>query len=218
MSAVRPDFAFERVHWAAGLMRVAGVDEAGAGPLAGPVMAAAVIFAPEDTDVAALGIDDSKKLTETARAALAPLIRGRAVACAVAECSPAEIDRFNIRQACLIAMRRAVDALSPAAEALVIDYRRLPDLAMPQTPITRGDALSLSIGAASILAKTTRDAFMEAADAQYPGYGFARHKGYGTPEHLEALARLGPCPLHRRSYAPVRAAAGLDSVQATLGL
>lgn len=218
MATARPDFEFERVHWRAGLVRVAGVDEAGAGPLAGPVMAAAVIFAPDDAAVAALGIDDSKKLTEPVRTALAPLIRAHAVACAVAACSPAEIDRHNIRQACLIAMRRAVDALSPAAEALVIDYRRLPDLTLPQTPITRGDALSLSIGAASILAKTTRDAFMEAADAQYPGYGFARHKGYGTPEHLEALARLGPCPLHRRSYAPVRAAAGLDAVQATLGL
>lgn len=217
MSA-RPDFEFERVYWRAGLVRIAGVDEAGAGPLAGPVMAAAVVFSPEDSVVVELGIDDSKKLTEAARAALAPLIRARAVAFAVAECSPAEIDRHNIRQACLIAMRRAVEVLSPAADALVIDYRRLPDLALPQTAITRGDALSLSIGAASILAKTTRDAFMEAADARYPGYGFARHKGYGTPEHLEALARLGPCPLHRRSYAPVRAAAGLEAVQGTLGL
>lgn len=217
MSA-RPDFEFERVYWRAGLVRIAGVDEAGAGPLAGPVMAAAVVFSPEDSVVVELGIDDSKKLTEAARAALAPLIRARAVAFAIAECSPAEIDRHNIRQACLIAMRRAVEVLSPAADALVIDYRRLPDLALPQTAITRGDALSLSIGAASILAKTTRDAFMEAADARYPGYGFARHKGYGTPEHLEALARLGPCPLHRRSYAPVRAAAGLEAVQGTLGL
>jgi len=216
--SARPDFEFERVYWRAGLVRIAGVDEAGAGPLAGPVMAAAVVFSPEDSVVVELGIDDSKKLTEAARAALAPLIRARAVAFAVAECSPAEIDRHNIRQACLIAMRRAVEVLSPAADALVIDYRRLPDLALPQTAITRGDALSLSIGAASILAKTTRDAFMEAADARYPGYGFARHKGYGTPEHLEALARLGPCPLHRRSYAPVRAAAGLEAVQGTLGL
>jgi ribonuclease HII len=211
-----PDFSFERAHWQAGLLRVAGVDEAGAGPLAGPVTAAAVVFEPEDARVVALGIDDSKKLTEAARRALAPEIRARAVAWAVAECSPSEIDRFNIRQACLIAMRRAVDALAPAAQALVIDYRRLPDVSVPQTPITRGDALSLSIGAASILAKTTRDAFMEAADAAFPGYGFARHKGYGTPEHLDALARLGPCPLHRRSYAPVRAAAGLDPVQGTL--
>ena len=140
------------------------------------------------------------------------------MAWAVAECSPAEIDVLNIRRACLVAMRRAVEVLSPAAEALVIDYRRLPDLALPQTPITKGDALSWSIGAASILAKIARDAYMTAADARHPGYGFARHKGYGTPEHLEALARLGPCALHRRSYAPVRAAMGDEPVQGELGV
>ncbi len=210
-----PDFAFERVYWDACLTLVAGVDEAGAGPLAGPVTAAAVIL---PVDHAPPGINDSKQLSEAARDALAPLIRQVAVAWAVASCTPEEIDRHNIRQACLIAMRRAVDALSPAAQALVIDYRSLPDLRLPQTPITKGDTLSLSIGAASILAKTSRDAVMLAADAEYPQYGFARHKGYGTPEHLEALRRHGPCPLHRRSYAPVRAAAGLDPVQTGLGL
>ncbi len=211
----RPDFAYERVYWDAGLTLVAGVDEAGAGPLAGPVTAAAVIL---PVDRAPPGINDSKQLSEAARDALAPLIREVAVAWAVASCTPEEIDRHNIRQACLIAMRRAVDALSPAAQALVIDYRTLPDLRLPQTPITKGDTLSLSIGAASILAKTSRDAVMLAADAEFPQYGFARHKGYGTPEHLEALRRYGPCPLHRRSYAPVRAAAGLDPVQTGLGL
>lgn len=210
-----PDFAFERVYWDTGLTLVAGVDEAGAGPLAGPVTAAAVIL---PVDRAPPGINDSKQLTEAARDALAPLIREMAIAWAVASCTPEEIDRHNIRQACLIAMRRAIDALSPAPQAVVIDYRSLPDLRLPQTPITKGDTLSLSIGAASILAKTTRDALMLEADAVYPQYGFARHKGYGTPEHLEALRRHGPCPLHRRSYAPVRAAAGLDPVQTGLGL
>lgn len=217
----RPDFAFERVFWVQGLDRVGGVDEAGAGPLAGPVMAAAVIFSSEPDALAAvtaLGINDSKQLTEAARETLAPRIRALAIAWAVARCTPEEIDRHNIRQACLIAMRRAVDALSPAAQALVIDYRSLPDLRLPQTPITKGDTLSLSIGAASILAKTERDAFMVAADAQFPLYGFARHKGYGTPEHLAALRAHGPCPLHRRSYAPVREAAHLEPVQGTLTL
>jgi ribonuclease HII len=210
-----PDFAYERVYWDAGLTLVAGVDEAGAGPLAGPVTAAAVIL---PIDRAPPGVNDSKQLSEAARDALAPLIRELAVAWAVASCTPEEIDRHNIRQACLIAMRRAVDALSPKAQAVVVDYRSLPDLRLPQTPITKGDTLSLSIGAASILAKTSRDAVMLAADAEYPQYGFARHKGYGTPEHLDALRRHGPCPLHRRSYAPVRAAAGLDPVQTGLGL
>ncbi len=226
-----PDFTYERAYWEAGLLHVAGVDEAGAGPLAGPVMAGAVILpvgplmGPGETPPARVltglcpaGVNDSKQLTEAARDALAPLIREAAVAWAVASCTPAEIDQYNIRRACLIAMRRAVDALSVPAQALVIDYRRLPDMTLPQTPITKGDTLSLSIAAASILAKTTRDAYMVEADTLYPGYGFARHKGYGTPEHLEALARLGPCPLHRRSYAPVRAAAGGSPTQGDLGL
>lgn len=213
-----PDFRFERPYWEAGLRAVAGVDEAGAGPLAGPVTAGAVIFAPGPVEGCPAGVNDSKQLTEAEREALAPRIRAAAVAFAVASCTPEEIDRHNIRQACLIAMRRAVEALAVRAEALVIDYRRLPDLALPQTAVAKGDTLSLSVAAASILAKVERDAYMVAADALYPGYGFARHKGYGTPEHLEALARLGPCPLHRRSYAPVRAAAGLEPQQGSLNL
>ena len=215
MSETGPDFQFEATLWAAGHLHVAGVDEAGAGPLAGPVYAAAVILRRHD---APPGINDSKTLTEAERDALAPVIKARAIAWSVASCTPSEIDTYNIRRACLIAMRRAIDALEPAAHAVVIDYHSLSDLRIPQLSITKGDTLSLSIGAASILAKTTRDALMVEHDARYPGYGFARHKGYGTPEHLAALKRLGPCPLHRSSYAPVREAMGLLPAQPSLDL
>lgn len=205
---LRKMLRFEGVLWATGVQRVAGIDEAGMSPLAGPVVAAAVILAP---GTRLPEVDDSKKLDAPTRERLAPLIRARALAWAVAFVEPDEIDRLNIYWAGLLAMRRALEALSPAAEHALIDGRRLPGLAVPQQRIIEGDGRSLSIAAASILAKTARDARMRALDADYPGYGFAHHKGYPVPAHLAALARLGACPIHRRSFAPVRAAALLAS-------
>jgi ribonuclease HII len=198
---------FEAPARAAG--RVCGVDEAGRGPLAGPVVAAAVILDPaRPID----GLRDSKVLSPRQRAAAALAIRAGALAWALAEASVEEIDRLNILQATLLAMRRAVEALRPAADYALIDGNQVPRLAIPARAFVRGDALEPAISAASILAKTHRDALMAELDARHPGYGFAEHAGYGTPQHLERLRALGPCPLHRRSFAPVRhlfAAGGL---------
>jgi ribonuclease HII len=196
----------ETVLWTAGLTRIAGVDEAGMSPLAGPVAAAAVILAP-GTRIPE--VDDSKRLDAETRERLAPIIRQRAVAWAVAFAEVEEIDRVNIYWAGLAAMRRAIATLVPAAEHLLIDGRRLPGLTVPQERIVGGDAKSLSIAAASILAKTARDARMRALDAEYPGYGFAQHKGYPVGAHARALKQLGACPVHRRSFALVREALGL---------
>lgn len=204
---------FETELWSRGVSRVAGVDEAGMSPLAGPVVAGAVILAP---GLRIAGVDDSKKLDARTRERLALEIKQRAIAWGVGLVEPDEIDRINIYRAGLLAMRRAVEALSPAPEALLIDARRLPELDLPQQAIVRGDALSFSIAAASIVAKTTRDAIMVALDARYPGYGFAKHKGYPVREHVEALGRLGVCPIHRRSFAPVREALGQAPRQADL--
>lgn len=200
-TAQRPTSRYERHARALGYLRVAGVDEAGRGPLFGPVYAAAVILVPGG---APRGLRDSKVLTAERRETLAALVKERAMAWAVASADAAEIDRINIYQASRLAMRRAVEALSPSADYLLIDAVSL-DLALPQKAIIHGDALSPSIAAASILAKVARDAVMAGYDRLYPGYGFAHHKGYPTPEHLQALERLGPTPEHRRSYAPVRA-------------
>lgn len=205
--------AFERRLWAAGLERVAGVDEAGVGPLAGPLVAAAVIL-PQA--LRPRGLDDSKKLDEPARDRLAAEVKAGAVAWGVGVASPEEVDALNPYQAGLLAMRRAVEALAVAPQHLLVDARRIPEVATPQEGIVKGDARSLSIAAASVVAKTTRDAVMVEAEARWPGYGFARHKGYGAPEHLEALRRLGPCPIHRRSYAPVAEALGLRPRQGEL--
>lgn len=194
---------FEQAALASG--RVCGIDEAGRGPLAGPVVAAAVILDPgRRID----GLRDSKVLNARRREELALRIRDRAVAFAVAEASVAEIDALNILQATLLAMRRAVDALQVAAEYALVDGNQMPRLAIPGRAVVGGDALEPAISAASILAKTARDAMMQAFDAQHPGYGFARHMGYGTPDHLDCLRRLGPCPLHRRSFGPVRTLVG----------
>lgn len=181
--------------------RVCGVDEAGRGPLAGPVVAAAVILDPERLPA---GIDDSKKLTPTRREALYDAIRGSAIASAVALADVAEIERLNILQATMLAMRRAVEQLSPAPAFALIDGNRLPSLPCPAEAVIGGDARSLSIAAASILAKVTRDRIMREIAGEYPGYGFENHMGYGTPAHLEALNRLGPTPHHRLGFAPVR--------------
>jgi ribonuclease HII len=207
--------AFETPLWEAGVERIAGVDEAGVGPLAGPVVAAAVIL---PRTLRPRGLDDSKQLDEPARDRLAAEVKAGAVAWGVGVATHLEVDSLNVYQASLLAMRRAVEALSPAPQHLLVDARRVPGVPWPQEGIVRGDARSLSIAAASVIAKTSRDALMVEAEGRFPGYGFARHKGYGAPEHLAALRRLGPCPIHRRSFAPVREALGLDPVQQELAL
>lgn len=197
---------YETALWEVGVLRVAGIDEAGMSPLAGPVAAAAVVFAPGSRIP---GIDDSKKLDAATRDRLAVEIKETAAAWAVGFAEVAEIDAINIYWASLLAMRRAVEGLSPRPEHLLLDARRLKELAIPQQPIVKGDAKSLTIAAASILAKTARDALMCRLDAAHPGYGFAKHKGYPVREHLVALARLGASPAHRRSFQPVRRVLGL---------
>jgi ribonuclease HII len=179
---------------------VCGVDEAGRGPLAGPVVAAAVILDPERPIP---GLNDSKKLSEKKRIALAALIRERAIAWAVAEASVAEIDQINILQASLLAMQRAVAALSVKAESALIDGNRCPKLEIPAEAIIQGDGKIASIAAASILAKTDRDAGMLVLHAEYPQYGFDRHMGYPTAAHFKALEAHGVSPVHRRSFGPV---------------
>lgn len=181
---------------------VAGVDEAGRGPLAGPLAVAAVIL---DPDHPIAGLDDSKKLTPARREALYPLIIERALAYCIVLVDADEIDRINIFQATMSGMTRAVTGLVPVAQEALIDGNRLPkDLPCPGRAIVGGDALEPAISAASILAKVSRDRVMVTLDGIYPGYGFATHKGYPTPAHLAALRRLGPCAEHRRSFAPVR--------------
>lgn len=181
--------------------RIAGVDEAGRGPLAGPVVAAAVIL---DPDHPIEGLADSKTLDENQRVSLARMVRATALAWAVARAEPEEIDRLNILQASLLAMRRAVEALSPAPDAVRVDGRHLPELPMPGEAVVRGDARVPCIGAASILAKVDRDDWMKELGRAYPEYGFAGHKGYPTAQHLAALREWGATPVHRRSFAPVR--------------
>lgn len=189
--------AFERAARAQGFVRVAGVDEAGRGPLAGPIVAGAVILAG-----AVAGVYDSKALSEAERERLFAVLcaGGHAVGVGVVEAE--EIDRLGIQQANYRAMALAVAALPVMPDFVLVDGFRVPGLALPQERIVKGDQRSLSIAAASIIAKVTRDRQMTALDARYPGYGFARHKGYATREHLEAIARLGPCPAHRRSFSP----------------
>lgn len=192
---------FERALWNEGVLQVAGVDEAGIGPLAGPVFAAAVVFPP----VADLPpVNDSKLLARRVRESLEPRICQEARSFGVGIAYREEIDRLNIYRAGLLAMKRAVAALRPGADHLLVDGRTIPEVALPQTRIIKGDRLSLSIAAASILAKNHRDRYMEDLDKEFPGYGFAEHKGYGTSAHIESLRRLGPCPEHRMSFPAVR--------------
>jgi len=183
-----------------GYSRIAGVDEVGRGCLFGPVYAAAVIL---DPDRPIRGLADSKTLDEERREELARQIRASAVAFAIGSATADEIDRINIRQASRLAMRRAVEAIQPACDYLLVDALTI-DLPLPQQALIKGDARVRSIAAASILAKVERDHLLAELDAAYPGYGMARHKGYPTPEHKEALVRLGATALHRRSFAPVR--------------
>jgi ribonuclease HII len=198
----RPDFSHEDAARRLGYSYVAGADEAGRGCLFGPVYAAAVIL---DPDRLVRGLNDSKVLEPERREELAGEIRVRAIAWAVGTADAAEIDRINIYQASRLAIRRAVEQLQPACDYLLVDALQI-DWPVPQEALIKGDARSRSIAAASILAKVDRDAAMLAFDEQFPGYGLARHKGYPTPEHCAALQRLGPCALHRRSYAPVQEA------------
>lgn len=193
----------ERGMWERGIRHVAGVDEAGRGPLAGPVVAAAVIL-PQDCDLR--GVDDSKKLSAQKREALFDVIRQEAVAVGVGRVDHEEIDRLNILEGTLEAMRRAVRDLGVRPDCVLVDGTHLPHCGCSERAIVDGDARSLSIAAASVIAKVTRDREMVALDAQHPGYGFADHKGYGTAQHLAALKRLGPCPVHRRSFRPVEEA------------
>jgi len=193
-------FALRRRLFAAGVRNVAGVDEVGVGPLAGPVVAAAVVL-PQRVDLP--GLDDSKRLSRSDRERLDAAIREQAVAIAVAEVPSEDVDRLNVLRATLEAMRRAVAGLSVRPDHVMVDARTIPGIDMAQTPLVGGDRLDGSIAAASIVAKVHRDAMMREFDARHPGYGFAHHMGYGTREHLEALGRLGPAPIHRRSFAPV---------------
>ena len=194
-----PDFTLERQHWTRGLLQVAGVDEAGRGAWAGPVTVAAVIL---PSTLGHTDFNDSKVLSAAQRERLAAEVKRVAVAWAVEHAWPEEVDRLNVLGATHAAALRAIARLDPGAQALVTDYLKLrTDLPLLAPP--KADALSLSVAAASILAKTERDALMAGLDEQFPGYGFARHKGYGVPLHREALARLGVSSQHRRSYAPV---------------
>jgi len=183
-----------------GAMLIAGIDEAGRGPLAGPVVAAAVILDPSRP---VAGLRDSKLLSARQRERLAVDIRANALAWSVGEADAAEIDALNILQATMLAMRRAFEGLAVAPGEAWIDGNRCPDLPCAMRAIVKGDRDFAVISAASILAKTVRDAMLDELDARFPQYGFAHNRGYGTPEHLAALARHGPCPVHRRSFAPV---------------
>ncbi|MDJ0787664.1 MAG: ribonuclease HII [Myxococcota bacterium] len=193
-------FSLRRRLQEGGARFIAGVDEVGVGPLAGPVVAAAVVL--EGTPRLE-GLDDSKRLTSPERERLDREIRAHVRALHVVEVWNEEIDRLNIYQATLLAMRRAVEGLACRPDHLLVDARTIPRVAIPQTPLVKGDARDASIAAASIVAKVHRDALMQRLDADYPGYGFASHKGYGTGAHLEAIRRRGPSPVHRRSFAPV---------------
>jgi ribonuclease HII len=200
MAPAPATYRFERRAWRDGLARVAGVDEAGRGPLAGPVAAAAVVLDPGRR---IRGLRDSKIITADRRQELFAVIQERALAVGVAIIEPETIDRINILQATRRAMREALAQLLPPPDFVLTDFVHLADLPCPQENLVDGDRRCATIAAASIVAKVTRDRLMLEWDAKYPEYGFARHKGYGTPEHLSALDRLGPCPIHRRTFSGV---------------
>jgi len=197
---VGPTDEFELEARRRGYRRIAGLDEAGRGPLAGPVVAAALIL---PTRCRLVGVDDSKKVSESERARLYEVIIRRARAVGIGVATEQEIDRLNILEATRLAMYRALASLTPPADCLLIDAVTLPDLAIPSRSIIKGDTLSLSIAAASIVAKVTRDRMMVLYHKTYPDYNFLAHKGYGTEEHLQRLAQHGPCAIHRRTFAPV---------------
>ncbi len=195
-----PDLSFEIPLWEAGIKAIAGIDEAGRGPLAGPVAAAALVLPPFLEAAALAGVRDSKQMTRLQREASLACIRQAAYAWGIGFASVQEIDALGILPATRLAAQRALAALSISPEHLLLDCLFLPEVALPQTSLVKGDCRSLSIAAASVLAKTTRDALMGAFDIQYPGYGFAVHKGYGTVAHRAAIERRGPCAFHRRTF------------------
>ena len=209
--------SYERELWQKGLTLVAGVDEAGCGPLAGPVVAAAVMFPCGWSETGLAGglrdLNDSKQLTEAQREKyFATLTSHPEIGYAIASVEVEIIDRINIYQAAHRAMNLALDQLQPPPEHVLVDGRGVKSMRFANTPLVQGDARSYSIAGASVLAKVTRDRLMRQFDLLYPGYGFAEHKGYGTPQHLTAISALGPCPIHRRSFSPFR------PVTAELGL
>ena len=200
-----PTLNLERELWARGFRRLAGVDEAGRGALAGPVAAAVAILPPDPQIEETLrGVRDSKQMTPSQRESWAEKLPALLLDFGVGFASPEEIDALGILPATRLAVRRALEALRAPPDYLLLDYLKLPRVDIPQHSLPKGDRRVLSIAAASVLAKTHRDALMRACEAQYPGYGFARHKGYGTAAHRAALQTLGPTPLHRRSFAPLR--------------
>lgn len=197
-----PTEEFEQEARRCGYRRIAGIDEAGRGPLAGPVVAAAVIL---PVRCRLTGVDDSKQLSETEREQWYAAILEKAVGVGIGSADAGEIDSLNILEATRLAMQRAVENLAPSPDYLLTDAITLPAIKIPLRPLIRGDALSLSIAAASIIAKVTRDHLMAAYHETFPQYNFLSHKGYGTVEHLQRLARYGPCAIHRWTYAPVKA-------------
>lgn len=205
VSKQTPTFQFEQAFWQYGLLHVAGVDEAGRGCWAGPVTAGAVIFPADEVIAEQLdGVRDSKQMTHKKRESLLPVIQKQALAWSVGWASNIEIDAYGIVPATRLAMNRAIHSLKVPPQALVIDAVRLPVIDLPQRSMKFGDALSWSIAAASICAKVYRDRWMAQAEERYPGYGFARHKGYGTRQHQQALKTIGPCELHRFTFRPLK--------------
>ena len=203
--------SFERELWQKGFQLVAGVDEAGRGPLAGPVVAAAVILPQAwrdgGFDERLRDLNDSKQLTEAQREAFFAILTAHPeIRHGIATVDAAVIDRINILQATHRAMNEALAQFQPPPEHVLVDGRSVKSMKFPQTALVKGDSLSYSIAAASVLAKVTRDRLMLELDVEFPGYGFAAHKGYGTPQHLAAIAEHGPCPIHRRSFAPIKPA------------
>jgi ribonuclease HII len=200
-----PDLSFEIPLWEAGVQRVAGIDEAGRGALAGPVAAAAVVLQPDPSLIQKLsGVRDSKQMTPAEREFWAERVKQEALAWSAGFASHEEIDAIGIVPATCLAMERALQALPLPTQHLLVDYVKLPECLVPQTALVKGDARCLSIASASILAKTARDALLRELDTSYPGYGFAGHKGYATQAHYNAIERLGPCEVHRKSFRLVR--------------
>lgn len=202
-----PTLRYERIFQARGFRYIAGCDEAGRGCWAGPVVAGAVILPITDHPLCAVlraaGVQDSKRLSPARREELVPLIQQVALTWATGKAGPAEVDEYGIARATRLAIQRALQQLTRVPDALLLDAFPLPEVELPQEAIVKGDNHSLSIAAASVLAKVYRDAMMVDVDAEYPGYGFAQHKGYGTSQHQDALDTLGPTPLHRHSWAPI---------------
>ena len=199
-----PSFAEEKMLRAQGYRLIAGIDEVGRGPLAGPVIAAAVILPLEERPSWLSRVRDSKQLTPSQRESIFDRMLESGIAFGVGVVSHEVIDERGIAPATRLAMRYAIEKLSTRPDYLLIDYMRLPGVRIPQKGVADGDSLCISIAAASVVAKVTRDRMMVELDSQFPGYGLAQHKGYGTPEHLEALQKLGPCPIHRKTFMPVR--------------